>query len=75
MTKTLGQGNPHYRGPLTLVVGFYNSGPNPCKLRHGGVTIVTVVLSHMTQLCTIVQGSGQKAIASKIQLQGSAGAR
>ena len=46
MPKTLGQGNLHYRAPLTLVVGFYNSGPNPCKLRHGGVTIVTLVLSH-----------------------------
>ena len=74
MPKTLGQGNLHYRAPLTLVVGFYNSGPNPCKLRHGGVTILTLVLSHMTQLCTIVR-LGQKAIASKIQLQGSAGAR
>ena len=50
MPKTLGQGNLHYRAPLTLVVGFYNSGPNPCKLRHEGVTIVTVVLSHGTQL-------------------------
>ena len=72
MPKTLGQGNPHYRAPLTLVVGFYNSGPNPCKLRHEGVTSVTLVLSHMTQLCAIVR-LGQKAIARKSNYKGLRG--
>ena len=74
MPKTLVKGTCTIVPPQTLVVGFYNSGPNPCKLRHEGVTIVTLVLAHRTQLCTIVR-LGLKAIASKIQLQGSAGPR